>query len=345
MKKINYLLTALAVVLVTGYFVACSDDDDETVISDNMTLYQSIVNAEVESNKASDKAILLVAFGSTWQTAFDSFDNTVTAYKNAFSGYDIYISFSSVICRNNAASGVHEYENTEIRNYYSPENYLRAFANSGYTEIVVQSLQLIPGEEYSRVINDIKDFSNNQYNDIDEDYLASIDIYLGVPLMATEEDVTNLAAAINTNLGSVAEDNIVGLMGHGNPNEYDTYSANVRYTQLEEALQAINPNYYVGTVDMPDNLIDDVLSRIESAGLTADVISNVECYPLMSIAGDHAHNDMVEDWGGAFEDAGYTCAQTQTGLLDYSNVLQLWMNHTSDAIAGDPLEYNKAEEE
>lgn len=341
MKKINLLLIALVAVLAMGYFVACSDDDDD-VISDNMTLYQSIVNAEVESNKSSDKAILLVAFGSTWQQAFESFDATVTAYKKAYSGYDIYISFSSVICRNNAASGVHEYENTEIRNYYSPENYLRAFANSGYTTIVVQSLQVIPGEEYSRVINDIKDFSNNQYNDIDEDYLASIDIYLGVPLMAAEEDVTNLAEAINTNLGSVAESNIVALMGHGNPNEYDTYSANVRYTQLEEALQEINANYYVGTVDMPDNLIDDVLERMTEAGLTS---GNVECYPLMSIAGDHAHNDLVEDWGGAFEDAGYTCAQTMIGLLDYDNILQLWMNHTDDAIAGDPLEYNKAEEE
>lgn len=343
MMKIRNLLIAMLAITGTAYMASCDDDDDDDVISDNMTLYQSIVNEEVSSNKSNDKVILLVAFGSTWQKAFDTFDETVTAYKEAYPNYDVYISFSSVICRNRAASGYHEYENTEIRNYYSPENYLRAFGNVQYDEIVVQSLQVIPGEEYSRVINDIKDFSNNEYNDIDEDYLADVNIYLGVPLMSSVEDVAILAEALNDNLSDIVDaDTIVAFMGHGNPDTYDTYSANVRYTQLEEALQEINPKYFVGTVDMEDNYVEDVYDRMVDAGYTDGA---VHCFPLMSIAGDHAHNDMVEDWGGFFEDAGYTCVQTLEGLLDYENIRQLWMNHTDDAIDGDPLEYNKSEEE
>ncbi len=46
---------------------------------------------------------------------------------------------------------------------------------------------------------------------------------------------------------------VVAFMGHGNPDSYDTFKANIRYTQLEQDLQKFSPNYFVGTVDMPDN--------------------------------------------------------------------------------------------
>ena len=341
MKKIKHLIIAMLAVAVSVGFTACGDDD-EAMIKDNMALYQETVNAEVKANKKGDKALLIVAFGSTWQKAFDTFDKTVTAYKQAFRGYDVYISFSSAICRNRAATGEHKYENTEIRNYYAPENYLRAFGKSRYKEIVVQSLQVIPGEEYTRVVNDIKDFCNDKYREMEPGYLASVDLYLGAPLMATVDDVKDVAKAIDDNLGAVAATDIVALMGHGNPDIYDTYSANIRYTQLEEELQKLNGNYFVGTVDMKDNFVDDVHARMVARGITG---GKVHCYPLMSIAGDHAHNDMVEDWGSYFTGKGYGNDYTLEGLLDYPNIRRIWMSHTQAAIDGEPLEYNKAGDE
>lgn len=343
MKKIKFLLIAMMAMMVTVSFTSCSDDDDdnnEQTQQQNIARYQSEVDAVVLGQKKSNKAILLVAFGSTWQKAFNTFDATLAAYKAKYPDYDVYMSFSSVICINNAASGVHGYENTETRQYYAPEYWLEAFGRVQYQDIVVQSLQVIPGEEYSRVINAIKDFSNNKYNDIDPEYLASANVYLGTPLMATEDDVENLAYALNENLrDEVAAGKIIAFMGHGNPNEYDTYSANVRYEQLEDALHMYSrTNYWVGTVDMENNFVEDVHGRMTTAGVTS---GTVHCYPLMSIAGDHAHNDMVEDWGGYFEENHYTCEQTLEGLLDYPNIRQLWMNHTQDAIDGEPLEYNK----
>lgn len=342
MKKIRHLIVSMMAVAISAGFTSCGDDGDEAMIKDNMALYQEIVNTEVRTVKKNEKALLVVAFGSTWQKAFDTFDKTVTAYKAAFPGYDVYISFSSAICRNRAASGEHKYENTEIRNYYAPENYLRAFAFARYKAIVVQSLQVIPGEEYTTVIDDIKKFCNNQYRDIDPEYLASVDVYLGAPLMATVEDVRELAAAIDSNLALQADGGVVALMGHGNPDTYDTYSANIRYTQLEEELQKLNGNYFVGTVDMKDNFVDDVHARMVARGITG---GKVHCHPLMSIAGDHAHNDMVEDWGSYFTEKGYGNDYTLEGLLDYPNIRRIWMSHTRAAIDGEPLEYNKAGDE
>ena len=62
-----------------------------------------------------------------------------------------------------------------------------------YEEIIIQSMQVIPGEEYGRVVNAVKDFANNSTGDIDDKYLSEVTIKLGTPLMATVEDVETLA--------------------------------------------------------------------------------------------------------------------------------------------------------
>ena len=162
-----------------------------------------------------------------------------------------------------------------------------------YEEIVVQSLQVIPGEEYTRVINYIKDFANNANGDLDDAYLAGVTLKLGVPLLQdAEEDVKSVAKELDALYGDKAANAVVAFMGHGNPDEYDTYKANVRYTELEVELQKYSKNYFVGTVDMMDNFKTNVYARMQAAGITS---GKVYCTPLMSIDGDHGHNDMAGD--------------------------------------------------
>ena len=224
----------------------------------------------------------------------------------------------------------------------------------------MQSLQVIPGEEYTRVINYIKDFANNANGDLDDKYLSEVVLKLGVPLLQDEEaDVNKVAAELNKLYSSNAAQGVVAFMGHGNPDSYDTYKANVRYTQLEEALHTYSKNYFVGTVDMMENFKTNVYARMQAAGITS---GKVFCHPLMSIDGDHGHNDMagdddawengfeaneegeVEDtsWKMYFHHMGYTCndeTMINKGLLELPTVRQIWMNHTTDAINGEPLDY------
>ena len=189
MKKIKYFVLAFAAVCLTVGLASCEKEkevekivekevivektDTVTIIDEsNWTKFQSIVTADVISQKKHDKAILLVAFGSTWDQAYKAFDTTIDAYKSTFSDYDVFLSYSSAICINRAAAG----ENTDPRFYYAPPFWLNAFAAEKvqYEEIVIQSLQVIPGEEYTRVINYIKDFANNANGDLDDDYLANV---------------------------------------------------------------------------------------------------------------------------------------------------------------------------
>ena len=385
MKQIKHLVMAFAAVCLTAGLSSCEKEkevikevpvekivekevekivektDTVTIIDEsNWAKYQSIVTADVLSQKKHDKAILLVAFGSTWDQAYDAFDTTIDAYKAAFGDYDIFLSYSSAICINRAAAG----ENTEPRYYYAPPFWLNAFAAEGvqYDEIVVQSLQVIPGEEYTRVINYIKDFANNANGDLDDDYLAGVTLKLGVPLLQSKEnDVPAVAKELNALYSDKAAEGVVAFMGHGNPDSYDTYKANVRYTDLEEALQTYSKNYFVGTVDMMGNFKTNVWARMTAAGITS---GKVYCHPLMSIDGDHGHNDMAgdddENWDGEkftpneegevedtswkmyFQHLGYECnddTMLPFGLLELPTVRQVWMNHTQDAIDGEPLDY------
>lgn len=358
MKKIKYLMIAMLAICSAVSFTACSNDDDEKSVENNYTVYQKAVNQTVKSQKKNSKVILLVAFGSTWQQAYDAFDTTVEAYKQAFPGYDVFLSFSSAICINRAAAG----ENVASRNFYAPPFWLTAFAQEGvrYSEIVVQSLQVIPGEEYTRVINYIKDFANNSNGDLDDTYLSKVTLKLGVPLLQdAEKDVNDVATRLNGLYSNYAKESVVTFMGHGNPDAYDTYKANIRYTQLEEALQKYSKNYYVGTVDMMENFKTHVLQRMKANGITS---GKVYCHPLMSIDGDHGHNDMAGDddaWNNGFETneegevedtswkmyfshMGYTCDNStmiEKGLLELPSIRQIWIDHTKDAISGEPLDF------
>ena len=369
MNKIKFLMLAMMAFVASATFTACNDDDDNKTQS-NYEKYQQAVNETVKTQKSSNKVILLVAFGSTWEQAYDTFDKVVEDYKANFSGWDVYLSFSSAICINNARAG----ENVDPKDYYDPEHWLTAIGLAGYQQVVVQSLQVIPGEEYRRVRDSyVKDFMNNRNGDFTDEYMKSLDlnVVVGTPLMAEESDAQILATTLNNeaDVKAAVAQGIVAFMGHGNPEGYDYYGGNVRYLQLENYLRAINTNYYVGTVDMEDTYVDNVLEHVAGGkfdiavgdvtvtmNYTANDAKKAQLYPLMSIAGDHAHNDMADDeddesWYSMFNAAGIATEAYETnyteacwkkyksgeeyipGLAERSAVRKLWMNHTREAIA------------
>ena len=368
MNKIKTFVLAMLTMAAGAMFTACSDDDDNKVGS-NYDKYQQAVDQTVLAQKKSNKVILLVAFGSTWEQAYDTFDKIVEDYKANFSGWDVYLSFSSAICINQARAG----ENVEPKDYYDPEHWLTAIGKAGYKQVVVQSLQVIPGEEYRRVRDSyVKDFMNNRNGDFTNEYMKSLDrnVVVGTPLMAEESDAEKLATVLNNeaDIKAAVNQGIVAFMGHGNPEGYDYYGGNIRYLQLEDYLRAINGNYYVGTVDMDETYAADVLDHIaggtfeyqvgavtKTVNYEANSSTKAQLFVLMSIAGDHAHNDMSdpdddESWYSLFNEAGIQTKAYETNyteacwkkykageeyipaLGERAEVRKLWMNHTREAI-------------
>ena len=360
MKKIKFLMAAMTLVMAAPVFTACGSDDDKNV--NNLVSEYEVNDKMVAAQKAQSKkdvAVLLVAFGSTWDNAFKAFDKTKAAYEAAFPQADVYVSFSSDICINRASAGENVDDNGNIvkRDYYEPRYLLHAIGAAKYSKIYIQSLQVIPGEEFAAVVASVKKFMNNGYiasAHLDDKYLAKLAddeaIFLGMPLLNDpDKDAPEVAKQLNALYAKEAQDGVVAFMGHGNPDTYDTFKANVRYTQLEEELQKFSKNYFVGTVDMPDNYKQDVLERMEEQGING---GKMYLHALMSIAGDHAHNDMAgegddywtpmapdsEDvsWFEFFSHKDYevnvpVVNKHPQGLLELPGVLNVWINHTRNA--------------
>ena len=344
MKKIkSFLMAAIAMAFVAPMFTACGDDDKSDTIDNIVSEYtindQMVANQKAKSGK--NVAVLLVAFGSTWNNAFQAFDKTKAAYEAAFPNADVYMSFSSDICINRASAGENTDDDGNIvrRDYYEPRYLLHAIGAAKYSTIYVQSLQVIPGEEFAAVVAAVKKFMNNGYiasAHLDDDYLARLEanesIFLGMPLLSDpDKDVPQVAKELSALYSSEAQDGTVAFMGHGNPDTYDTFKANIRYLQLEEALQAYSPKFFVGTVDMPDNYKQDVMARMEKNGITS---GKLYLHALMSIAGDHAHED--NSWFEFFGHKDYepivpVVNNHPLGLLELPGVLQVWINHTKNA--------------
>ncbi len=121
MKKIKFLLLAFVAMTVSAGFTACSSDDDKAPES-NFEKYMSAVEKEVKDKNAQSgnkKALLLVAFGSTWENAHKTFrEGIIKDYEtdDAFKSYDIYFAFTSAKCINRSREGEHY----AGQNFYAP---------------------------------------------------------------------------------------------------------------------------------------------------------------------------------------------------------------------------------
>ena len=276
MKKIkSFILAMLAFALVAPTFTSCKKDDESNNNTNNAQIVQNImseftVNDQmVASQKAAsgkNVAVLLVAFGSTWNNAFLAFDETKKAYERAFPEADVYVSFSSDICINRASVGENTDDNGNIvkRDYYEPRYLLHAIGAAKYDKIYVQSLQVIPGEEFAAVVASVKKFMNNGYiasAHLDDAYLAKLAeeeaIFLGMPLLSdSTADVTRVARELNNLYASEAQQGVVAFMGHGNPDKYVTDPSGVPIGVDADGDGQVDP-YDIDGDGTPDAFITD----------------------------------------------------------------------------------------
>lgn len=302
MKKFKYYLMAalVAATTCTG-FTSCSDNDDEESTDNPAT-------AIVTKTKKHDTALLLCTFGSTYNESLTVYEDIISDFKAKFPDTDIYMSFTSRTCINRAEASTGEAR-------YKLDHWLKAIGNAGYTRVAVQSLHVIPGEEYLSLMNtDIK-------KNFMIDWFPHINVLKGANLLSTDEDTKEVAQVLYAHYKEklASKSNLVLLMGHGNPDQ--NYNANSKYKETQEALQALaaNKNIFVGTVDYGDMLFwpkeeekesKDRIPESEIGKYPTCIYSqimkycadnnlepeNVNVYlaPFMSIAGDHAHNDL---WG------------------------------------------------
>ncbi len=274
-----------------------------------------------------DPAILLVVFGTSYPEAQAAYENIERVYREEFPQAEVRIAFTSDYIRRKLL----DRDNVTIDN---PLTALAHLNDEGYTDVVVQSLHVIPGEEFHDLANIVESVRGI------EGKFGFRNLVLGEPLLMNLEDYRNVSRA----LASQFEQNTTGTertphssprdagqmaviyMGHGTE-----HSANSAYSQMANILAEDHENVFLGTVEGYPGY-DEVLARLNESG-----VKKARLIPFMVVAGDHALNDLTgnesESWKSMLEKEGFEIDYNLLGMGENDGIVEIFVGHTKEAFA------------
>ena len=256
------------------------------------------------------KGILLVAFGTTVPEAQISFENIEGSIKKTFPGVPVRWGYTSrTIIRKMGEKG---------KQLATPEEALSSMMRENFTHVAVQSLHVIPGAEFHGLVKNVQRFADMSK--------GLKKVMIGYPLMATSEDVQRVAEAfLEIVPPERRETEAVVFMGHGTH-----HPGNVYYAAMNYHVQKLDPNIFVGTVEgWPE--IDEI-----KADLNKRRIKKAYLMPFMTVAGDHARNDMAgpeqDSWKSILEREGIQCVPVLKGIAEFQEFVDIWVDHLRTAF-------------
>jgi sirohydrochlorin cobaltochelatase len=274
-----------------------------------------------------DPAILLVVFGTSYPEAQAAYENIERVYREEFPQAEVRIAFTSDYIRRKLL----DRDNVTIDN---PLTALAHLNDEGYTDVVVQSLHVIPGEEFHDLANIVESVRGI------EGKFGFRNLVLGEPLLMNFVDYRNVSRA----LASQFEQNTTGTertphssprdagqmaviyMGHGTE-----HSANSAYSQMANILAEDHENVFLGTVEGYPGY-DEVLARLNESG-----VKKARLIPFMVVAGDHALNDLTgnesESWKSMLEKEGFEIDYNLLGMGENDGIVEIFVGHTKEAFA------------
>ena len=210
----------------------------------------------------------------------------------------------------------------EGKHLVTPVEALAEMMGEKFTHVAVQALHVIPGAEFHGLVQNVRRFEGMSKG-IEQ-------VSVGYPLLATSEDLQRVAEAmIKIIPPERKKKDAVVFMGHGTHHPADVY-----YAALNYHVQKLDPNIFVGTVEgWPE--IDDVVADLQKRR-----INKAYLLPLMSVAGDHARNDMVgpeeNSWKSILEKQGIDSEPVLKGLAEYEEFVDMWLDHLKTAFSQFP---------
>ena len=267
--------------------------------------FYAVVPAGGSGHKKTKKTgILLVAFGSSLPEAQVSFENIDKKVKAAYPTIPVRWAYTSWMIRKKLAK--------QGKHLDSPEVALAKMLDKGFTHVAVQSLHTIGGSEFHDLLQSAHAFRFQG---------GFQQIRVGYPLLATQKDMESVVQAILENIPKARKkDEAVVLMGHGTH-----HPSNAFYAALMFQIQRKDPNIFVGCVEGYPEI--DVIQGM----LAEKKIKKAYLMPLMSVAGNHARNDMAGkdkgSWKSVLTGAGIECVPVLKGTAEYDNFVDIWVSH------------------
>lgn len=260
------------------------------------------------------KAILVVSFGTTYEcTRKKAIEKIEDSIRDKFKDYEVRRAFTS-------HRVIKKLKNMNEVVVDNPEEALQRLYEDGFSEVIVQPLHIMPGEEYDYISNVVDTFrTQNKFHKIT----------LGRPLLyfkgedAVPDDYTIMVEALKVQF---ADKGNVIFMGHGTQ-----HPANAVYSCLQAVLRDCGfYNVMIGTIEAYPTL-NNVINYLKEKG-----IKEVTLMPLLLVAGDHAINDMAsakkDSWKSILEKEGFKVNVYLHGLGENEKIQDIYIKHLEDAI-------------
>lgn len=276
----------------------------------------SVTPAMADQGEKEKKAILLVTFGTSVQSAMPAYNNLEQAVKLAFPGVEVRWAYTSKIIRDKIA----ERDGRVVDDPFTALSRLKA---EGYEKILVQSDHIFPGQEYSDLLGVVNSFLMLQTA---EGEFGPRKMALGRPLLYHHEDYVDTAKTIASQFPADTAVNAVVLMGHGSEHPADS-----AYGKFNDILRHMYKNVFLGTVEGYPAL-EEVQKDLATSG-----VKKVTLMPFMNIAGDHALNDLAgeeeDSWKSQLNKLGYETDTYLKGLLENKGIVDIFVKHLAAAVA------------
>lgn len=255
------------------------------------------------AQRETKEAILLVAFGSSHQSALISYTNVEKQVKSAFPEYEIHWAWTA-----HSLLQPHP-ESPRL----SVQEALAKLATQGVKKVYILSLHILPGLEYSHLVQTARAF---------EGLPKGIQtIRLSQPLLFDTQSVDHAAQMLLANAPQERnpQDALI-FVGHGTH-----HAAGVYYPALQYYLHTHDPLAFMGAL-AGSPALDTILSALQIRG-----VRTVWLAPFMTVAGDHAVHDIFgphkESWKSTIEAQGIRVKTLRQGLGEYPAFIEQWVQN------------------
>ncbi len=256
-------------------------------------------------------AIVLAAFGTT-TAAFNTYHHFELQVKKRFPDHEIHWAFTSRKVRHKVA----EEKGQKLNDLPTT---LRELKAAGYTRVAVQSLHLVPGEEWEKKIV------------AESRKLPGLKVALGQPLLSSQQDQERVLQALAQTFPEDLKNNVVVLVAHGSPSPEGTAT----YLAFDRLLRSHYPhkNIFLGTVAGKPTR-QEALEAVKKSGATTVVLM-----PFLFVAGEHVAKDILgndpESWKSELlQQKAYHIEGITKGLGYQEGIVNIYLDHLALAMKG-----------
>lgn len=279
----------------------------------SLALILSIISAPWILNAAATAkpAIVLAAFGTS-TAAFETYHQFEQKVRARFPDQEIRWAFTSRKVRHKLAQ-----EKGQKLNDLGTT--LRELKAAGYSRVAVQSLHVVPGEEWEKKV-------------VEESRgIPGLKVVLGKPLLSSKKDQERVLQALAPTFPKDLKDTAVILVAHGSPSPEGTAA----YLAFNRLLRSHYPlqNVFLGTVEGKPTR-QEALEAVKKSPAATVVLM-----PFLFVAGEHVAKDILgdepESWKSELlKQKAYHVEGITKGLGYQEGIVNIYLDHLAQAMKG-----------